>query len=130
MLLNYHSYLWQNQDQNHKIFFDGAYSFTHLPPSWEKSRLYLSLFRRPIINDFPSVQLRNSLVCLSVVGIFNSVSHICKPSLHIDNFPPNQYVPSQSRIQNTQNRRLPCSKVEARDSYRPIRYAKRERAWK
>ena len=62
----------------------------------------------PSENEFDTPELGNLSVFLSVVGICQlAADHtFTNPHLHINDFPPNQSAPSQSRIQNTHNPRF------------------------
>lgn len=65
--------------KSQSISLTGAYSVTDLTSSREKSCLYLLLFKKPIINDVPSVKLCNSLVFFSSVGILTRYHTFANP---------------------------------------------------
>lgn len=65
--------------KSQSISLTGAYSFTDLTSSREKSCLYLLLFKKPRINDVPSVQLCNPLVFFSSVGILTRQHTFANP---------------------------------------------------
>lgn len=112
------------QEENHKRIFWWVLIPSQISPvAGRKVACVLSCFKGLILLKNISwficlpVQWGSSPVFLSVGGICQlAAGHTFEnPHYILINFPPNQYAPSQSRIQSTHNPRFPCNRVEACD---------------
>lgn len=137
-----HSYLWQNQEQNHKRIFWWVPIPSQIfsPVAGRKVVCTLFCFKGLILLNnisrfiYVPVQWGSSLVFLSVGDTCQlAAGHTSEnPHYILIHFPPNQYAPSQSGIQSTHNPRLPCNRVEVCDLCCPwsVRCAIKKWDWK